>query len=203
MISLGSSSVIGQAASGLVLMYTRAFRPGEFVRIGDHDGRLVELGLFATRLRTATHVELTIPNAVVLGAVTRNKTRNAAPGAHVLETGVTIGYDAPWRQVHAMLLEAARRTRGVLADPPPRVYQAQLSDFYVDYRLFCQFRLAEDRTAIQVQDELHANIQDQFNEHGVQIMSPHYEGDPDQAKIVPKERWHAAPAGPSKPEASS
>jgi hypothetical protein len=44
--------------------------------------------------------------------------------------------------------------------------------------------------------ELHANIQDVFNEHGVQIMSPHYLGDPAEAKVVPPAKWYPAPAKP-------
>jgi len=46
-----------------------------------------------------------------------------------------------------------------------------------------------------VLDELHANIQDVFNENGVQIMSPNYEADPAQPKLVPREDWYKAPAG--------
>lgn len=197
MVSLGASSVFGQAASGLVLMYTRAFRAGEFVRIGESEGKLIELGLFATRLRSPTGVETTIPNAVVLATVTSNRSRAASAGAFVLETGVTIGYDAPWRLVRTMLLDAAARTKSVITDPAPRVYQAALDNFYVDYRLVCQVRLTGDRLALDVRDELHANIQDQFNEHGVQIMTPAYEGDPDQAKVIPKSRWGVLPANPS------
>ena len=196
MVSLGSTSVFGQAASGLVLMYTRAFRAGEFVRIGESEGKLVELGLFATRLRSPTGVEITVPNAVVLASVTCNSSRAASSGAFVLETGVTVGYDAPWRLVHTMLLEAAGRTKSVIPDPPPRVYQAALDSFYVDYRLVCQVRLTNDRLSLDVRNELHANIQDQFNEHGIQIMTPAYEGDPDKAKVIPRSGWFETPASP-------
>ena len=200
MVSLGSTSVFGQAASGLVLMYTRAFRAGEFVRIGESEGMLVELGLFATRLRSPTGVEITVPNAVVLATVTRNSSRATSSGAFVLETGVTVGYDAPWRLVHTMLLEAAGSTKSVIPDPPPRVYQAALDSFYVDYRLVCQVRLTSDRLSLDVRNELHANIQDQFNEHGIQIMTPAYEGDPDKAKVIPRSGWFETPA--KAPEAS-
>jgi len=112
----------------------------------------------------------------------------------VVDTTVTIGYDTPWRQVHAMLIEAALRTPGVLADPAPRVFQTALSDFYPEYRLVCQAIPSEPRPRAVVLSVLHANIQDVFNEHGVQIMSPHYRGDPAQPKLVPKAQWFAAPA---------
>jgi small-conductance mechanosensitive channel len=196
MISLGASSIVAQGASGLILMYTRTLRPGEYVRIGDHEGTVVELGMFMTRLRTGLGEELTLPSSLVLGAATRNYSRAVKGEGFVLDTAVTIGYDAPWRQVHAMLAEAARRTEGVLADPVPKVFQTALSDFYVEYRLVCQAVPSEPRPRAIVMTALHQNIQDVFNEYGVQIMSPHYLGDPDQAKVVPKSKWHEPPAAP-------
>ncbi len=195
MVSLGASSVIAQGASGLILMYTRTLRPGEFVRIGDHQGVVVELTMFATRIRDGHGVELTLPSALVLGAVTRNYSRPAQGGGVLVEVDVTVGYDVPWRQVHAMLLEAAHRAEGVLDEPPPRVYQSALSDFYVAYQLVCQAVPSEPRP--QVLSALHARVQDVFNEHGVQIMSPHYQSDPATEKVVPPQRWFATPANRS------
>ncbi|MEP7183639.1 MAG: hypothetical protein ABI886_15775 [Betaproteobacteria bacterium] len=114
----------------------------------------------------------------------------------VVDTVVTIGYDAPRRQVHAMLIDAARRTEGVLAEPKPRVFQTALSDFYVEYRLVCQATQSAPRPRAEGLSCLHANVQDVFNEHGVQIMSPHYLGDPQGAKVVPEAKWFAPPAAP-------
>jgi small-conductance mechanosensitive channel len=199
MLSLGASGIVGQAASGLILMYTRTFRPGEYIRIAEHEGTIVEMGMFTTRLRTGLGDELTLPNSVVLGSVTRNYSRVLGGKGFVLHTAVTIGYDAPWRQVHAMLTEAARRTRGVVADPPPQVFQTTLSDFYVEYQLVCNAVQADPHPRAQVMSALHANVQDVFNEHGVQIMSPHYLGDPSEPKVVPKAKWYPPPAVP--PEA--
>ncbi len=198
MISIGGSGIVGQAASGLILMYTRTYRPGEYVRIVDHEGTIVEMGMFTTRLRTGLGEELSLPNSLVLGAVTKNYSRALTGEGFVVDATVTIGYDAPWRQVHAMLIEAARRTEGVLATPSPRVFQTALSDFYAEYRLVCQATPSEPRPRAEVLSSLHANIQDVFNEHGVQIMSPHYLGDPAEAKVVPKSKWYAAPAVPPK-----
>jgi len=197
MISLGASSLVGQAASGLILIYTRTIRSGEYVRIGDHEGTIVELGMFATRIRTGLGEELTLPNSLIMGTVTRNYSRTVQNGqGYVVDTVVTIGYDTPWRQVQAMLVEAARRTPGVLPMPAPRVFQTALSDFYVEYRLVAQAIPTEPRPRAEVLAALHANIQDVFNEHGVQIMSPHYLGDPAQPKIVPKDQWAPPPAKP-------
>lgn len=194
MISLGGSSLVGQAASGLVLMYTRTLSVGEYVQIDGHEGTVVALGAFRARIRTGMGEELSLPNALVMSTVTRNYSRAVSGPGYVVSTDVTIGYDTPWRQVHAMLIEAARRTPGVLADPPPRVVQTALSDFYPQYRLICQAIPAEPRPRADVLGALHANVQDVFNEYGVQIMSPHYVADPDEAKLVPPSRRAPPPA---------
>lgn len=195
MVSLGATSVVGQAAAGLILMYTRTLRVGEFVRVGDHEGTVVEMGAFATRIRTGLGEELTLPNALIASSVTRNYSRTVQGQGFVCDTTVTIGYDTPWRQVEALLMLAAARTPGVLSEPRPRVFQTALSDFYVAYRLVVQAHPSEPGPRAQVLNMLHGQIQDVFNEFGVQIMSPHYLGDPDQAKVVPRSRWHEAPAG--------
>jgi small-conductance mechanosensitive channel len=199
MLSLGASNLVGQLASGLILTYTRTFHNGEFVRIDNHEGTVTNLGAFTTRIRTGMGEELTISNSQVLGAVTRNYSRTVKGKGFIVDTTVTIGYDTPWRQVNAMLVEAARRTPGVLMDPPPQVFQVALSDFYPEYRLVCQAVPEQPRPRAEVMSLLHANVQDVFNEHGVQIMSPHYLGDPAHAKVVPRERWYEAPAKPPAP----
>ncbi|NUT76965.1 mechanosensitive ion channel [Pseudomonas sp. C1C7] len=194
MISLGASSVVGQAAAGLILTYTRTLRPGEFVRIGEYEGTVTELGMFTTSIRTGLGEVLTLPNSMITGTVTKNYSRIVKGSGYVVDTVVTIGYDTPWRQVEAMLLEAARRTPGVLEDPPAQVFQTALSDFYPEYRLVAQAIPSQPRPRAVLLSMLHANIQDVFNEYGVQIMSPHYEVDPDLEKYVPKDKWFLAPA---------
>ena len=178
-------------------MYSRTIRVGEYVRINEYEGTVTELATFTTRIRTGLGEELTLPNAFVLGTVTKNYSRAVKGQGYIVDTVVTIGYDTPWRQVEAMLVEAARRTPGVLDSPSPRVFQTSLSDFYPEYRLVCQAIPSEPRPRAEVLARLHANIQDVFNEYGVQIMSPHYLGDPAMAKVVPKKDWFAEPA--SKP----
>jgi small-conductance mechanosensitive channel len=194
MVTLGGSSLVGQSVSGLVLMYSRTLRLGEYVRIAEHEGTVTRLGTFTTSIRTGLGEELTLPNALVLGTVTKNYSRATHGPGFVVDTTLTIGYDTPWRQVEAMLVEAARRTPGILADPAPRVFQTALSDFYPEYRLVCQASPTEPRPRAEVLSTLHARIQDVFNEHGVQIMSPHYLGDPVAAKVVPPADWYRAPA---------
>jgi small-conductance mechanosensitive channel len=193
MLSLGASSLVGQAAAGLILTYGRAFRKGEYVRAADHDGTVTEMGIFTTRIRTGLGEELTISNASILGSTTRNYSRAVKGKGYVLDTTVTIGYDTPWRQVHAMLIEAALRTTGVLHDPQPKVFQTSLSDWYPAYRLVCQAIPEGPMQRAVILSNLHANIQDVFNEYGVQIMSPHYIADPLTLKIVPPKDWRPPP----------
>jgi small-conductance mechanosensitive channel len=196
MISIGASSIVGQAASGLILMYTRAFRGGEYVRIGEVEGTVVDLGTFATRIRTGLGEEVLLPNNVALQNTTRNYSRAIAGTGFVVNTGVTIGYSTPWRQVHAILEEAARRTPDIATDPLPYVRQIALSDFYVEYRLIAYAPIERPVQRVDMISQLFANIQDVFNEYGVQIMSAHYMMDPAEPQVVPKARWYTPPAKP-------
>jgi len=192
LLSIGSAGTVNQAVSGLMLMYSRALRVGDYVQIGETVGTVVALGMFSTRIRTPWSEIVSLPNAVIVGTTTKNYSREEETGGALLTTTVTIGYNAPWRQVHAMLIEAAGRTEGLLKEPPPLVLQRSLSDYYVEYMLGT--RIAEPQTRIAVLDVLHRNIQDVFNEYGVQIMSPHYMADPAEKVWVPKENWYEAPA---------
>jgi small-conductance mechanosensitive channel len=192
MISLGSSGIVNQVMSGFTITYSRALRLGDFVRIGDVEGTVTHLGTLSTKIKTERREEVTIPNAVVISQVMTNYSRFAESEGVLLPTTVTIGYDAPWRQVHALLLLAAERTPGIRQQPPPVVRQSKLDDFYVAYTLLMVPE--EPHLRLVVLDRLHANIQDAFNEHGVQIMSPHYEMDPQAAKLVPRDRWNLPPA---------
>jgi small-conductance mechanosensitive channel len=196
MVTLGGSSMFGQAVSGLVLMYSRSLKPGDYVRIDEHEGTVTSLGMLATKLRTTKDEEVSVPNSLLLGTVTKNFSRLAGEQGVILYTTVTIGYDAPWRQVHAMLLMAAERTPGLRKQPPPFVWQSALSDYYVEYQLNARLERPEERQPTMA--ALHANIQDVFNEYGVQIMSPHFMANPPDKVWVPRERWSEPPAqGPA------
>jgi small-conductance mechanosensitive channel len=196
MVSVGASGLVGQAASGLILMYTRTFRVGEYVRIGDAEGTVVQMGMFTTHVRNGMGVEMTLPNSTVMGAVTRNFSRPARGGGFVLTAAVTIGYDVPWRQVEGLLLAAAQKAHGVLDAPAPRVYVHALSDFYIEYTLVCQGNDKDPQMRAGALSGLNAAIVDEFNVHGVQIMSPHYLGDPAHEKVVPPADWYKVPATP-------
>jgi small-conductance mechanosensitive channel len=162
------------------------------VRIGDVIGEVMETRVQVTRIRTPKNEEVILPNSMILQSVVTNYSTHARERGLILHTTVGIGYEVPWRQVEGMLLTAAERTGSVLKDPPPFVRQRGLADFAVNYELNVYVASADDM--IGRYDELHANIQDVFNEYGVQIMTPAYEGDPPEPKIVPRERWHDKPS---------
>ncbi len=203
MVSLGASSLVGQGAAGLILTYTRTIRKGEYMRIGEHEGTVVDLGMFTTRLSTASGEELTLPNSMITSTVTRNFSRSVEGKGYLVDTPVSIGYDTPWRQVEAMLTEAARRTKDIQEAPPPRIFQTALSDYYPEYRLVAHAVPEPPRPRAEVISELHANIQDVFNEYGVPIMSPHYNEDPAEDKVVPPEEWYRPPARREEADASN
>jgi small-conductance mechanosensitive channel len=172
LFSLGSTSAISNIVAGVVLTYMRAFKLGDRVKIADTVGDVVEKTLLATRIRTIKKVDITVPNAMVLGSHIINFSSSAQEYGLILNTSVTIGYDAPWRQVHELLIAAACDTENILELPAPFVLQTALNDFYVSYEI----NAYTDKPSVMAStySELHQNIQDKFNEGGVEIMSPHY-----------------------------
>jgi small-conductance mechanosensitive channel len=192
--SLGSSSLIGNLIAGYSMTYRRAFKLGDRVKIGEHAGEVVEMRLLATHLRTLKNEEVIIPNSTTVTSEVVNFSTMARNRGLILHTTVGVGYETPWRQVEAMLLEAAARTPGLLPDHPPFVLQLALATFNVVYEINVYCNTPERMRLLY--SELHRNILDVFNEYGVQIMTPAYEGDPRDSKVVPKERWYAPPARP-------
>ena len=194
MISLGATGLVNQIVSGMVIVYTRAFRPGEFVRIDETEGTVQDIGVLSTKISTLRKEHITIPNAVLVGTKVHNFSRDAAENGVVIGTSVTIGYDAPWRQIDALLKTAADRCPEIREDPAPRVLQRGLSDFYVEYTLLANIDVPERQYVIL--SELHGHIQDVFNEYDVQIMSPHYLDQAKEPVVVPPDKRSPAPADP-------
>jgi small-conductance mechanosensitive channel len=190
--SLGSSTAVANVIAGYTMVYRRAFREGDIVKIGDVVGLVTKVRLQVTQIRTPKNEDVVVPNANILNGEVVNYSALAKTEGVILHTTVGIGYQTPWRQVEAMLIEAAGRTPGLRTDRPPFVLQKSLGDFAVTYEInvYCD----EARNMFRLYSALHANILDVFNEHGVQIMTPAYEGDPEQPKIVPRENWYLAPA---------
>ena len=172
LFSLGSTSAVANIVAGVILTYMRAFKLGDRVKIADTMGDVIEETLLVTRIRTIKNVEITIANAMVLNSHIINFSASARNGGLILHTAVTIGYDAPWQKVHELLIGAALSTENILKEPGPYVFQTALDDFYVHYELNA-FTDQPNRMA-KIYSDLHQQIQDQFNEAGVEITSPHY-----------------------------
>jgi small-conductance mechanosensitive channel len=194
MFSLGSPSVIGNLVAGLSLAFRRAFRVGDRVRIGEHIGEVAQVRLLTTYLRSPKNEQIVIPNSIILNSEVVNFSTLAGDAGLILHTNVGIGYETPWRQVEAILIEAARRTPGLRTDPEPFVLQRKLGDFAVDYELNAY--TDDPARMLRLYSALHRNILDAFNEYGIQIMTPAYEQDPAQPKIVPRDQWFTRPAAP-------
>lgn len=182
LISLGSSSAIGNIIAGLVITYMRPYKIGDRVRIGDATGDVVEKTLLITRLRTIKNEDVTIPNSSILAGNTFNFSANAKEKGLILNASVTIGYDVPWRKVHEMLIEAATRTSELLQEPKPFVLQTGLDDFYVSYQINCFTEKAE--IAASIYSNLYGNIQDVFAENKIEILSPHYRAERDGSSLA-------------------
>ncbi|MBB5352275.1 small-conductance mechanosensitive channel [Haloferula luteola] len=198
MMSVGSSGFVNQLMSGFVVLYSGAVRSGEYVRINDLEGTVIDIGLLSTKLLTPKREYITVPNAVIISKETHNYSRIEGESTDRCEyaTSVTIGYDAPWRQIHQLLLNAATHTPGIRHSPAPRVFQTALSDYYVEYEL--RFVPAEPSRKGLILSDLHQRIQDQFSTAGVQIMSPHFVSQPADPVLPlpwpPKSPETAAPA---------
>ena len=171
--SLGSSSIINNVVSGLVLTYMRPFKVGDRIKIGDIIGNVMEKTPFVTRIRTPKNEEITIPNSTIMSAQTFNYSESARVYGLILHTTVGLGYDTPWRKVHELLLESAKRTSNLLDEPKPFILQTALDDFYVNYQLNVYVNDA-DKMAL-IYSDLHQNIQDVFNEACIELMSPHFQ----------------------------
>ncbi|WP_228084926.1 mechanosensitive ion channel family protein [Mucilaginibacter sp. JRF] len=172
LFTFGSAGALGNVVAGLVLTYMRAFKIGDRVKIGEVTGDIIEKNLLVTRIRTIQNEIISIPNSTVMSNHTVNYSSDATHKGLIVHTTVTCGYDVPWRQVHQLLIEAAGRTSMLEKEPVPYVLQTSLDDFYVSYRINA-FTKSPNKQAV-IYSELHANIQDVFNEAGIELMSPRY-----------------------------
>lgn len=177
LFSIGSSTAISNIIAGLVITYMRPFKMGDRIKVGDVTGDVIENNLLATRIRSIKNEDITIPNSQIMSNSSVNYSSSAKNLGLIIHTTVTIGYDAPWKIVHSLLIEAAKSTKGVLESPEPFVLQKSLDDFYVTYEINAYTEKSNLQAALY--SELHQNIQNKFNSAGVEIMSPHYRSERD------------------------
>ena len=173
-VSLGSTSIIGNLMAGLVMTYMRPFHQGDFIRFGEVEGFVLEKTALVTRIRTRKNEIITIPNSNLMSAQTSNFTFAAHNYGIIVHTKVTIGYDMKHEVIENLLLDAARATKHIEKKPLPFVRVTKLDDFYVEYEINAYTKHSEWLSDIYSQ--LHQNILDHFHSAGVEIMSPHIFG---------------------------
>ncbi len=171
-ISLGSSTVIGNVIAGFVITYMRPFKIGDRIQLNETTGNVIEKTALVTRIRTPKNELVTIPNSFIMSSHTTNYSESARDLGLIIHSEVTIGYDTNWRKIHQLLIDSAKATPGVSADPEPFVLETSLSDFYPVYQINAYIKEADKLPRIY--SALFQNIQDKFAEAGVEIMSPHY-----------------------------
>jgi len=197
--SLGSTSAIANLIAGYMLIYRRAFKVGDRIKVGDAFGDVIETRLQVTHLRSFKNEEMIVPNSTILGAEVINYSSLARLHGLILHTEVNVGYGTSWRQVEAMLLMAAHRVTGLGGEPRPFVFVKRLGDFAVTYEL--NVHTSNVTQLGPLYTSLHRNVLDVFNEHGVQIMVPAYESDPPEPKVVRPSAWSVKPA--AQPDAAA
>lgn len=172
LFSLGSTSAVANVIAGIIIIYARGFRAGDWVKIGDNTGEITALTMLATHLQTIRNEEVIIPNSVVLSNYVTNYSMQARIKGLILHTSVTIGYEEPWRDVHELLIQAALKTKDILREPAPFVLQNALQDSYVQYEINAY--TDQPKRMVYIYSDLHGNIQDCFFAAGIEIMSPIY-----------------------------
>lgn len=171
-VSLGSSTVIGNIIAGMVITYMRAFRLGDRIKLNDITGNVIEKTPLVTRVKTPKNELVTIPNSFVMSSHTINYSESARELGLIIHAEVSIGYDESWRKIHQLLIDSAKATEGVSTEPEPFVLETSLSDFYPVYQINAYIKEADKLPKIY--SALYQNIQDKFAEAEVEIMSPHY-----------------------------
>ena len=172
--ALGSSAVATNVISGVMLIYTRGFREGDRVEINGVVGTVQDRAMLVTRIRTPRNEVVSIPNATVIGAsiVNYSLASREINQPVAIATTITIGYDVPWRQVHTLLLDAAKAVNGIAPEPAPFVLQTSLNDFHISYEL--NAAVQDTKFYRETLSDLLGSIQDQFAAADVEILSPGY-----------------------------
>ena len=163
-IALSSTTVLGNAMAGLMTRAVSNFRMGDFIRSGEHFGRVSERGLFHTEIQTEDRELTTIPN---LYLVTHPVTTIRSSGT-IVSTVISLGYDVPRIRVEKLLLEAATNVEL----KAPFVHVVKLGDFSVSYRVAGM--LVEVKRLLSTRSALCKCVMDSLHNGGVEIVSPSF-----------------------------
>ncbi|MDR1668175.1 MAG: mechanosensitive ion channel family protein [Bacteroidales bacterium] len=169
-VSLGSSSAISNILAGLIMTYMRSFKPGDFIKLNETEGNVIEKTSFVTRIKTVKNEIVTIPNSFVLSSPTTNYSASARDYGLIIHTKVAIGYEVPWQKAHEYLIRAARRTEGILHDREPFVLDMGLEDYYNYYEI--NVYIPDANHIPRIITELNSNILNVLTEEGIELESP-------------------------------
>ena len=184
-IALSSTTFLGNIMAGLMLRAVRNFRAGDFIRVGEHFGRVSERGLFHVEIQTEDRDLTTMPNLYLV----TNPVKVIRSSGTVISAEVSLGYDAPRQRVEPLLIQAAEAA-GL---QEPFVWVMQLGDFSVTYHV--AGLLPEVRQVLSVRSQLHKTMLDCLHEGGIEIVSPTFMNTraySPEARIIPETPRRAA-----------
>jgi len=189
-VSLGSSTVIGNILAGFIITYMRPFKVGDRIKLNETEGNVIEKTPFVTRLRTPKNEIVTIPNSFMMSSHTTNHSASAREYGLIIHTEVGFGYNVPWQKVHQLLIQAAVETPGVLDSPHPFILETELKDNYPIYQINAYVKEVDDLPKIY--SDLNRRIHDIFQEAGLELILPHYYAQRDGNPLVmpPAEYLH-------------
>jgi len=172
--SIGSTSAIGNLIAGLVITYMRPFKIGDRVQIKEITGFVVEKNLMVVRVKTHKNEYVTFPNVMILGSniINYNTSSDEDEEGLILYSEITYAYSVPWQTIHEILINAALETDYVQKKPKPFVLQTKLDDFYARYQINCYTK--EVSKVPLIYSLLYQNIQNGFNEAGLDMTAPHF-----------------------------
>jgi len=188
-IAFSSTAIITNMMAGVLLRITKPFKVGDFIRIGDHIGRVSERGLFDTEIQTETRDLISLPNTYCIS----NPLATIRSSGTIISASLSLGYEVDHKRVESLLMDAAK-TCG-LTDP--FVHILELGNFAVTYRV--SGFLEEAKRMISMQSNLYGDVLDTLHGQGIEIMSPSYMNQrpmTDGVSAIPTPR-SAAPASTS------
>jgi small-conductance mechanosensitive channel len=181
-VSLGSTTVIGNIIAGLVITYMRPFKIGDRIKLNETEGHVIEKTPLVTRLRTPKNEIVTIPNSFIMSAHTTNFSASARAYGLIIHTDVGFGYGVPRLQVQQLLIQAALKVQGVRRDPKPFVLEKTLADSYPVYQINAY---VNDVDRLQkIYSDLNQHIHDMAQDAGLEMLLPHYYAQRDGNPIV-------------------
>jgi small-conductance mechanosensitive channel len=187
-IALSSTTIMGNLIGGLMLRVVSNLRAGDFVRVGEHFGRITERGLLHVEIQTEDSDLTTLPNLMLV----QQPFTVVRAGGTIISAEVSLGYDVSHVEIEKALLKAAADAG--LEDG--FVQTRNLGDFSVLYRL-CG-RLTDVRQIVTRRSRLRTAMLDALHSAGIEIVSPTFMNQRQIAperQFIPEVRAHPGPQG--------